>query len=55
MTEVVIGISVVTMVAVAIIGFVVQHHIDRHDSEADASAEPETPDTGAVELPDPGV
>lgn len=57
MTEVVIAISVVTMLAVAVIGFVVQHHIDRDDPDADADPRRDTDDsdTGSIELPRPSV
>lgn len=61
MTEMVIAISVLTMLAVAVIGFVVQHQIDRHaaDSAAparrtDVDSNADT-DTGTVELPRPSV
>ncbi|HXH34592.1 MAG TPA: hypothetical protein VNJ54_09295 [Plantibacter sp.] len=55
MTELVIAISVVTMLAVAVIGFVVQHHIDRDDADTDPRQDPDDSDTGGIELPRPSV
>ncbi|MGK9148641.1 hypothetical protein KXS11_13520 [Plantibacter flavus] len=55
MTALVIAISVATMVAVAVIGFVVQHKIDRHDAENAAPRDADDSDTGGIELPRPSA